>query len=607
LFTLLGELKSDIPFYSPRYVGHMTADAAMPAMVGYLATMLYNPNNVSWEASPITTLLELEVGRQLAKMFGFGRSPDELAATWGHITSGGTLANLESLWVAKAVKFLPVAVREGARALDVTGLTAGPEKKDLLRLTAWELVNLSPRQALDLKDQLVAAYAARHSDRPADQAAAEVAAELKKHEILSLGDHVFFSQLTGDDALQPAIVCAPQTMHYSWVKGPGAIGIGSKQVTPIPIDAAFRQDTGELRRVLEQALRDRRPIISVVGVVGTTEEGAADAIDQLVALRDEFTPRGLSFSLHADAAYGGYLAACFRSAGGEFRTRPEMQQAYANWPSDEVYRSYAALKDVDSITVDPHKLGFVPYPAGAVVFRDGRVMDLVAQEAAYALGGRTTRQTNEFYLGKYILEGSKPGAAVAATFLSHRVSPLDETGYGAILGQTVRTSRVWHDRFVAFAEQIGGEFILKPLTLPDTNILDYVFNLAGNDRLDVMNRFGLALYQELSIDPSVPVQTRQFMVSHTEFSYDAYSPPVVRAYLEEKMGVQGRFFVSTDELARQRAAAQTGFDDEMVVFRSTMMNLFTLQPVQEGKDYLDLFLEYLLPLLRKVRAEMTLG
>ena len=192
-------------------------------------------------------------------------------------------------------------------------------------------------------------------------------------------------------------------------------------------------------------------------------------------------------------------------------------------------------------------------------------------------------------------------------YLSHRVSPLDETGYGLILGQTVRTCRAWHDRLVTFAETIREEFVLKPLTLPDTNILDYVFNPAGNDRLDVMNRFGLALYQELSIDPSTPVQTRQFIVSHTEFGYDTYSPPVVRAYLEEKMGVQGRFFVATDELTRQRAAAQPGYDDEMVVFRSTMMNLFTLQPVREGQDYLDLFLENLLPLLRKVRAELSQG
>ena len=51
LFTLLGELKSDIPFYSPRYIGHMLADTSLPAMVGYIATLLYNPNNIAWEGS----------------------------------------------------------------------------------------------------------------------------------------------------------------------------------------------------------------------------------------------------------------------------------------------------------------------------------------------------------------------------------------------------------------------------------------------------------------------------------------------------------------------------------------------------------------------------
>ena len=95
LFTFLGELKAGIPFHSPRYVGHMLADVSLPALVGYIATMLYNPNNVSWEASPVTTLLEIEAGRDLAKMLGFGRTPEELADTWGHITSGGTLANID--------------------------------------------------------------------------------------------------------------------------------------------------------------------------------------------------------------------------------------------------------------------------------------------------------------------------------------------------------------------------------------------------------------------------------------------------------------------------------------------------------------------------------
>lgn len=50
----------------------------------------------------------------ISAILPFGRTPEELAATWGHITSGGTLANVESIWVAKAVKYLPIAVRYAA-------------------------------------------------------------------------------------------------------------------------------------------------------------------------------------------------------------------------------------------------------------------------------------------------------------------------------------------------------------------------------------------------------------------------------------------------------------------------------------------------------------
>ena len=603
LFTLLGALKADIPFYSPRYLGHMTGDCSLPALVGYFATMLYDPNNVSWEASPITTLLELEVGRSLARMLGFGDTPEELAGTWGHITSGGTLANIESIWVAKALKFLPIAVRQAALDLQVTDL--GVDDRPLTGLTAWELVNLTPTAALDLKDRLLRGYAAQHPELTPDDAVSEVTEALKRHDILSLGDHRFFSRLTGNDSLQPAIMCAPQTMHYSWVKGPGAIGVGARQVMAIPIDAHYRMDVDRLRRQLEQALATRQPVIAVIGVVGTTEEGAVDPLHELVALRAEFAGRGLSFFLHCDAAYGGYIASCFRAKNGELRPLPAMQEEYAGWPPANVYASFKALPEVDSATIDPHKLGYVPYPAGAIVFRDGRVKDLVAQEAAYALGGRTQRQPGEVYIGKYILEGSKPGAAAASVYLSHRVVPLNEDGYGRLLGQTLRITRAFHDALARFGQSLADEFVLRPLTLPDTNILNYTFNIAGNDRLDLMNRFSLALYQSLSIDPASPVQTRQFIVSHTEFGYDTYNPVALRAYLQGEMGVQGRYLVPPAARKQHQAAGEPGFDSEVVVFRATLMNLFTLEPAGGEMNYMELFLEGLPRLLRQPKKAVA--
>lgn len=46
--------------FSGRYVDHMNAEQTIASQIGYLAAMLYNPNNVAIEASPVMTRLELE-------------------------------------------------------------------------------------------------------------------------------------------------------------------------------------------------------------------------------------------------------------------------------------------------------------------------------------------------------------------------------------------------------------------------------------------------------------------------------------------------------------------------------------------------------------------
>ena len=42
LFEMLSLLKRSIPFFSPRYVGHMNTDLLMPGILGYFSAMLYN-------------------------------------------------------------------------------------------------------------------------------------------------------------------------------------------------------------------------------------------------------------------------------------------------------------------------------------------------------------------------------------------------------------------------------------------------------------------------------------------------------------------------------------------------------------------------------------
>lgn len=79
----------------------MCTDLTMPGLLGYAMTMIYNPNNVTVEASPFTTVAELKAGQQLCEMFGYNINPqkEDVPTAWGHITCDGTVANLESIWV----------------------------------------------------------------------------------------------------------------------------------------------------------------------------------------------------------------------------------------------------------------------------------------------------------------------------------------------------------------------------------------------------------------------------------------------------------------------------------------------------------------------------
>src|SRR3546814_85892 len=116
-----------------------------------------------------------------------------------------------------------------------------------------------------------------------------------------------------------------------------------------------------------------------VGVLGTTEYGGIDPIDLVCDARDEAARRGFGTCVHVDAAWGGYLAALFRNPDGSMRTRAEVAEGFEHFPSERVHAAFAALGRADSVTVDPHKLGYLPYGAGAFVCRDHRAMPLLSE------------------------------------------------------------------------------------------------------------------------------------------------------------------------------------------------------------------------------------
>ncbi len=92
--TLINRLNDNYPFFHPSYIGQMLKPPHQIAVAAYLTTMLINPNNHALDGGPATAQMEKEAVEEIAKMFG-------LTSYLGHLTSSGTIANLEALWVAR--------------------------------------------------------------------------------------------------------------------------------------------------------------------------------------------------------------------------------------------------------------------------------------------------------------------------------------------------------------------------------------------------------------------------------------------------------------------------------------------------------------------------
>ncbi|KAH8205832.1 hypothetical protein TruAng_000108 [Truncatella angustata] len=437
--------RTSIPFWSPRYEAHMCTDMSMASLLGYFMTMIYNPNNVALEASPLSTIAEIEVGEQLCELFGYNIDEDNQDAPlgWGHVTCGGTVANLESICtnqtyrVARNLKYYPLSLRE---AMEEDGPlnflknrfymeTCSGEQKLFFELEDWELLNLKATDILDIPDRLYQEHGISNT---------YLSEVMKKYTIQSTGKDVLEQKYTRD---KPAQYMLATTRHYSWPKGAAVAGIGSDNVIGIPVDNGARVDLGELEKKLEQNLKKKQPVLAVVAIIGSTEEGAVDPLSSILALRKQFQAKGLSFLVHADAAWGGYFCSMLPRdyrPGDAVHLPTEVGDTDGFVPDAslraETLEDLYAMRFADSITVDPHKAGYIPYPAGGLCYRDGRMRYLVTWTSPYIYRGSVTS------IGIYGVEGSKPGAAAVSAWLSNKTIGLNQELSAEWAGMTDSTS-----------------------------------------------------------------------------------------------------------------------------------------------------------------------
>ena len=379
--NFLKRMDQNIPFPSVRYEAQMLKDPSLPAILAYFYTLLSNPNNHAYEGGPVTTQMEMEVVEQLLKMVGF-------ESGWGHLTSGGSLANMEALW----------AVR---------------------------------------------------------------------------------------DLRKPGTLVFSKGSHYSWKRIASILKV--EGIAELPVDSRYRMDLDALEKELKTG-----NVMMVMANLGTTGIGAVDPLEEILELRNQY-----GFHLHVDAAYGGYYRSIILDQENQLKPFDESEIPL----SEYVYRQLARLGEADSITIDPHKHGLVGYGAGSVLFKDEALRQVILNTAPY-----TYHVTDKPNIGMFTLEGSRPGAAAAAVWLTNQVIPLNENGFGEMLTLCHNAARSLYDALLEMD-------YFQPICEPDLDLLGFYHVGIKPHSLKSINEATEKVYRTLSVEnPRAPFILSKFVI-----------------------------------------------------------------------------------------------
>jgi tyrosine decarboxylase/aspartate 1-decarboxylase len=225
-------------------------------------------------------------------------------------------------------------------------------------------------------------------------------------------------------------VIVPASAHCSFDKAADLLGL---KIVKIKLNKRFQVDVGAVKKALNPNT------IAIVGIAGTTALGAVDPIDELSELALE-----KSLYLHVDAAFGGFVLPFLKDLGYEV---PDFD---------------FSVPGVCSMTVDPHKMGLAPIPAGGILFRNAKLRKKMSWGITYLSGGETEHAT---------LVGTRSGASAIAvwTVMQH----LGREGYRKIVKNCMRlTSKLVEE----IAKIEGLSTVMEP-----------VMNIVGlkSDGLDI--------------------------------------------------------------------------------------------------------------------------
>ena len=168
-------------------------------------------------------------------------------------------------------------------------------------------------------------------------------------------------------------IIIPASAHFSFKKAADMLNL---RIVEADLDENYKIDVESIKELISDKT------VAIVAIAGTTELGLIDPIEEISKIAFEN-----NIYFHVDAAFGGFSIPFLRDIGFDL-------------PVFDF-----SLDGVCSITVDPHKMGLAPIPAGGIIFREEEYLEVMAVDSPYL-----TVKTQS------TIVGTRLGASSAATY-----------------------------------------------------------------------------------------------------------------------------------------------------------------------------------------------
>ena len=152
-----------------------------------------------------------------------------------------------------------------------------------------------------------------------------------------------------------AVMIGPESMHYSFTKAAGLLGLGEEGLLRVPIDRRGRIDMRAARATVAACQARGACILALIGVAGSTDAGAIDPLGELAEL----------------ARRGAGPFPCRCRLGGPLLFSAQHRDRLAG------------IERADSVTIDGHKQLYLPLGIGLLLLRDPHAARAIEKQAHY--------------------------------------------------------------------------------------------------------------------------------------------------------------------------------------------------------------------------------